>query len=86
MAAKQLGQRKDPSQRTFGWTFQVGLAVFFLTFGAFLVDAGTYGALEEIIDSYKGSGARHPGHALITQTQPERVYQRRRDGLSCSHR
>lgn len=50
------GKRKDPSKRTYWWTFQVGLAVALITFGAFLVVAGTYGALVGIIDSYKISG------------------------------
>jgi hypothetical protein len=49
------GKRHNPSQRTTSWAVQVGWAVFILVSGSFLMVAGTYGAVDGIIQAYKAS-------------------------------
>lgn len=44
------------SRRTTGWIVNFGCSIFVILFGCFIMVAGTYGSITDIIDTYRKSG------------------------------
>ena len=44
------------NRKTLSWRFNFACAIFIIVFGCFIMVAGTYGAIRDIISTYKKSG------------------------------